>query len=153
MASLGHTCTPQNAETANENGIGDKASIFSSLLSQLNKTLQSAAQLVEKHIQVCSLEEGVWLGPKDSKQCVLLQYPFLGPPSTRLALALSIGSCQCQALALQMCVHLQELELLGLGNSWNPEPVAGCLPPVWQFFLWQMSPRNFKPKSVMASSH
>ncbi|XP_003965396.1 N-alpha-acetyltransferase 25, NatB auxiliary subunit isoform X2 [Takifugu rubripes] len=95
MASLGHTCAPQNAETANENGVGDKASVLSSLLSQLNQTLQTASQLVEKHIR----------------------YPFLGPPSTRLAPALSTGSCQCQAAALQLCVHLQELELLGLDES------------------------------------
>uniref|UniRef100_H3D7N0 N-alpha-acetyltransferase 25, NatB auxiliary subunit n=1 Tax=Tetraodon nigroviridis TaxID=99883 RepID=H3D7N0_TETNG len=94
MASLGHTCA-QNAETANENGIGDKASILSSLLTQLNQTLQAAAQLVEKGVQ----------------------YPFLGPPSTRLAPALSIGSCHCQAAALQLCVYLQELELLGLDES------------------------------------
>lgn len=52
MAALGHTCA-QNAETANENGIGDKASILSSLLSQLNQTLQTAAQLLEKRVQVC----------------------------------------------------------------------------------------------------
>lgn len=52
VASQGHTGA-QNAETSNENGIGDKASILSSLLAQLNQTLQTAAQLVEKHVQVC----------------------------------------------------------------------------------------------------
>lgn len=63
MALQGHTCT-QNAETTNENGIGDKASILSSLLSQLNQTLQTAATLVEKRVQVCRRwgrsEEDVW---------------------------------------------------------------------------------------------
>lgn len=56
---------------------------------------------------------------------LVLQYPFLGPPSTRLAPALSIGSCQCQAAALQLCVHLQELELLGLGKKADRRPAAG----------------------------
>lgn len=46
-----------------------------------------------------------------------LQYPFLGPPSTRLAAALSSGSCQCQAAALQLSVDLQELEAVGLGEK------------------------------------
>lgn len=45
-----------------------------------------------------------------------MQYPLLGPPSTRLAAALSSGSCQCQAAALQLSVHLQELDALGLGT-------------------------------------
>lgn len=125
MASLGHTCV-QNAETANENGIGDKASILSSLLSQLTQTLQTAAQLVEKRVQVCRRRGVQWRlsGPEGLKTCVLLQYPFLGPPSTRLAPALSIGSCHCQAAALQLCVHLQELELLGLGQNHQQEPAA-----------------------------
>lgn len=47
----------------------------------------------------------------------VLQPPFLGPPSTRLAAALSGGSCQCQAAALQLAVHLQELETAGLGEE------------------------------------
>lgn len=48
---------------------------------------------------------------------LLFQYPFLGPPSTRLVLALSSGSCQCQAAALQLSVHLHELEMAGLGKK------------------------------------
>lgn len=127
MASLGHTCA-QHAETANENGIGDKASILSSLLSQLNQTLQTAAQLVGKRVQVCRRWGwgGQWRlsGAEGLKTCVLSQYPFLGPPSTRLAPALSIGSCHCQAAALQLCVHLQELELLGLGQNHHRQPAA-----------------------------
>ncbi|XP_005457964.1 N-alpha-acetyltransferase 25, NatB auxiliary subunit [Oreochromis niloticus] len=88
LAALGHMPSQQNSEISNENGVGDKTSILSSLLSQLNQTLQTAAQMAEKRIQ----------------------YPFLGPPSTRLVLALSSGSCQCQAAALQLSVHLHELE-------------------------------------------
>lgn len=55
---------------------------------------------------------------------VALQYPFLGPPSTRLAPALSSGSCQCQAAALQLSVHLQELETVGLGKKRHQEEEA-----------------------------
>lgn len=57
VASPGHTAA-QNAETSNENGIGDKASTLGGLLAQLNQTLQTAAQLVEKHVQVCRC----WVG-------------------------------------------------------------------------------------------
>lgn len=53
LAELGHTASSQNSETANENGIGEKSSILGSLLSQLNQTLETAAQIAEKHIQVC----------------------------------------------------------------------------------------------------
>uniref|UniRef100_A0AAQ6A961 N-alpha-acetyltransferase 25, NatB auxiliary subunit n=1 Tax=Amphiprion ocellaris TaxID=80972 RepID=A0AAQ6A961_AMPOC len=95
LAALGHTPSQQNSEISNENGVGDKTSVFSSLLSELSQTLQTAAQIAEKHIQ----------------------YPFLGPPSARLAQALSSGSCQCQAAALQLSVHLQELETAGLDDS------------------------------------
>uniref|UniRef100_A0A3Q3WSY2 N-alpha-acetyltransferase 25, NatB auxiliary subunit n=1 Tax=Mola mola TaxID=94237 RepID=A0A3Q3WSY2_MOLML len=95
LAGQEHPPSQQNSEITNENGVGDKTSILSSLLSQLNQTLQTAAQIAEKHIQ----------------------YPFLGPPSTRLGPALSSGSCQCQAAALQLSVHLQELETVGLDES------------------------------------
>uniref|UniRef100_A0A665UD52 N-alpha-acetyltransferase 25, NatB auxiliary subunit n=1 Tax=Echeneis naucrates TaxID=173247 RepID=A0A665UD52_ECHNA len=95
LAGLGHAPSQQNSETTNENGIGDKTSVLSSLLSQLNQTLQAAAQMAEKRVQ----------------------YPFLGPPSTRMGPALSSGSCQCQAAALQLSVHLQELDTVGLDES------------------------------------
>uniref|UniRef100_A0A673CTL4 N-alpha-acetyltransferase 25, NatB auxiliary subunit n=1 Tax=Sphaeramia orbicularis TaxID=375764 RepID=A0A673CTL4_9TELE len=95
IAVVGHAPSTQNSEVTNENGVGDKTSTVSSLLSQLNQTLQTAAQLAEKRIQ----------------------YPFLGPPSTRLGPALSSGSCQCQAAALQMSVNLQELDTVGLDES------------------------------------
>lgn len=52
LASLGHTPSQQNSVIANENGVGDKTSVLSSLLSQLNQTLQTAAQMAEKRIQV-----------------------------------------------------------------------------------------------------
>uniref|UniRef100_A0A3Q3GAB8 N-alpha-acetyltransferase 25, NatB auxiliary subunit n=1 Tax=Kryptolebias marmoratus TaxID=37003 RepID=A0A3Q3GAB8_KRYMA len=95
LAALGHTSSQQNSETSNENGVGDKISLLSSLLSQLDQTLQMAAQIAKKRIH----------------------YPFLGPPSSRLASALSSGACQCQAAALQLSVHLHELESTGLEES------------------------------------
>ncbi|XP_076020070.1 N-alpha-acetyltransferase 25, NatB auxiliary subunit isoform X2 [Genypterus blacodes] len=95
MATQGHSAPQQNSETVNENGIGNKTSILGSLLSQLNQTLHAAARIAEEHTH----------------------YPFLGPPATRLAPALSSGSCQCQAAALQLSVHLQELETAGLDES------------------------------------
>uniref|UniRef100_A0A671UI53 N-alpha-acetyltransferase 25, NatB auxiliary subunit n=1 Tax=Sparus aurata TaxID=8175 RepID=A0A671UI53_SPAAU len=99
LAALGHSASQQNSEVTNENGVGDKSSILGSLLSQLNQTLQTANQMAEKRVQ----------------------YPFLGPPSTRLAPALSSGSCQCQAAALQLSVHIQELETVGLGENRQQE--------------------------------
>lgn len=60
-----------------------------------------------------------------------LQYPFLGPPSTRLAAALSSGSCQCQAAALQLSVDLQELEAIGLGEK--QQDVFQMAPPALPF--------------------
>lgn len=93
LAALGHTNSTQNSAVTSENGIGDKASTFSSLLSQLNQTLQTATQFAEK------------------------RYPLLGPPSTRMALAVSSGSCQCQADALQLAVRLQEMETAGFDDS------------------------------------
>ncbi|CAL1567986.1 unnamed protein product [Knipowitschia caucasica] len=95
LAALGHPPSTHNSALTSENGIGDKTSTMEALLSRFNQTLQSATQLAEKRIQ----------------------YPLLGPPSTRLTAALSSGSCQCQSAALQLAVQLQELELAGLDES------------------------------------
>lgn len=57
LAELGHSPSQQNSEMANENGVGDKTSILGSLLSQLNQTLQTAAQIAEKRMQVRSVNE------------------------------------------------------------------------------------------------
>uniref|UniRef100_A0A8C9ZH39 N-alpha-acetyltransferase 25, NatB auxiliary subunit n=1 Tax=Sander lucioperca TaxID=283035 RepID=A0A8C9ZH39_SANLU len=118
LAAPGHTPSQQNSEAVHENGVGDKSSVLSSLLSQLNQTLQTAAQITEKRIQ----------------------YPFLGPPSTRLAPALSSGSCQCQAAALQLSVHLQELETVSLDISACTRCPAYCvLDLMCLTFLWMAS--------------
>uniref|UniRef100_A0A8C7LN88 N-alpha-acetyltransferase 25, NatB auxiliary subunit n=1 Tax=Oncorhynchus mykiss TaxID=8022 RepID=A0A8C7LN88_ONCMY len=75
LALLGHAPSPRNSDKTNENGISAKSSTLQTLLSQLDQTLETAAQITEKQTQ----------------------YPFLGPPSSRLASALSSGSCHCQA--------------------------------------------------------
>nr|XP_040053276.1 N-alpha-acetyltransferase 25, NatB auxiliary subunit [Gasterosteus aculeatus aculeatus] len=95
LASSGRAPSPQNSDTTNENGVGGGSSVLGGLLGQLQLALQTAAQIAERRTQ----------------------YPFLGPPSTRLASALSSGSCQCQAAALQLSVNVQELEDVGLDES------------------------------------
>lgn len=94
VASPGHAGAP-NAETSNENGIGDKASTLGSLLAQLNQTLQTGAQLVEKHVQVCRWwvggGRGQWRLSGGSKRvCFVVVVPLpgtalhaLGPSSVR----------------------------------------------------------------------
>ncbi|XP_054613553.1 N-alpha-acetyltransferase 25, NatB auxiliary subunit isoform X2 [Dunckerocampus dactyliophorus] len=95
LAALGHKPSPQNSELATENGVGDKVSSLAGLLAQLHQTLQTASQLVERRTQ----------------------YPLLGPPSTRLATALSSGSCHCQAATLQLSAHIHELDGVGIDES------------------------------------
>uniref|UniRef100_A0A8C8J6S0 N-alpha-acetyltransferase 25, NatB auxiliary subunit n=1 Tax=Oncorhynchus tshawytscha TaxID=74940 RepID=A0A8C8J6S0_ONCTS len=95
LALLGHAPSKRNSDKTNENGVSAKSSTLQTLLSQLDLTLQTAAQITEKQTQ----------------------YPFLGPPSSRLASALSSGSCHCQASALQLSLTLQELETTGLDDS------------------------------------
>ncbi|XP_071030325.1 N-alpha-acetyltransferase 25, NatB auxiliary subunit-like [Oncorhynchus clarkii lewisi] len=95
LALLRHAPSSRNSDKTNENGVSAKSSTLQTLLSQLDLTLQTAAQITEKQTQ----------------------YPFLGPPSSRLASALSSGSCHCQASALQLSLTLQELETTGLDDS------------------------------------
>ncbi|XP_057675523.1 N-alpha-acetyltransferase 25, NatB auxiliary subunit isoform X2 [Corythoichthys intestinalis] len=95
VAGLGRRASPQNSPPAAENGVADKTSTLRGLLAQLSQTLQTLARLAEKRVQ----------------------YPFLGPPASRLAGALSSGSCQCQAAALQLSLHVHELDAVGLDDS------------------------------------
>ncbi|XP_056146641.1 N-alpha-acetyltransferase 25, NatB auxiliary subunit [Lampris incognitus] len=95
LAHLGHTTSQQNSEMTSDNGLGEKTSMLDSLLYDLDQYLQIAALILEKHTQ----------------------YPFLGPPASRLASALSSGSYQCQYAAFQLAYHLQKLETLGLEES------------------------------------
>uniref|UniRef100_A0A674ALQ0 N-alpha-acetyltransferase 25, NatB auxiliary subunit n=1 Tax=Salmo trutta TaxID=8032 RepID=A0A674ALQ0_SALTR len=99
LALLGHAPSPRNSDKTNENGISAKSSTLQTLLSQLDQTLETAAQITEKQTQ----------------------YPFLGPPSSRLASALSSGSCHCQTSALQLSLTLRELETTGLGGDGERE--------------------------------
>lgn len=69
LAALGHT--QQNSEVANENGVGDKTSVLGSLLAQLSQTLQTAAQMAEKHTQV-SCARFVWSVSFQMKSVVIL---------------------------------------------------------------------------------
>uniref|UniRef100_A0A8C8G7M0 N-alpha-acetyltransferase 25, NatB auxiliary subunit n=1 Tax=Oncorhynchus tshawytscha TaxID=74940 RepID=A0A8C8G7M0_ONCTS len=101
LALLGHAPSPRNSDKTNENGISAKSSTLQTLLSQLDQTLETAVQITEKQTQ----------------------YPFLGPPSSRLASALSSGSCHCQASALQLSLTLRELETTGLGDGGRE---SGC---------------------------
>ncbi|XP_030624427.1 N-alpha-acetyltransferase 25, NatB auxiliary subunit isoform X2 [Chanos chanos] len=95
LSTLIHPPSQRNSEKTTENGVAAKPSLLQTLLSQLEATLNQAAQYTEKHSE----------------------YPFLGPPSTRMTQALASGSCQCQLSALQLSAHIQELEATGLDES------------------------------------
>ncbi|KAG7476624.1 hypothetical protein MATL_G00084890 [Megalops atlanticus] len=95
LALLGHSPAPRNSEKTAENGVAVKPDTLRPLLAQLDTALHNAAQFTEKGIQ----------------------YPLLGPPSTRLVPALASGSCQCQATAFQLAAHLQELDATGLEDA------------------------------------
>ncbi|KAI1901151.1 hypothetical protein AGOR_G00057240 [Albula goreensis] len=86
---------PRNSEKAAENGLAAKPDVYRPLLSQLNTTLQEATRFTERGVQ----------------------YPFLGPPSTRLGPAISSGGCQCQANAFQLASQLQELDTSNLEDT------------------------------------
>lgn len=55
LALLGHAPSPRNSDKTNENGISAKSSTLQTLLSQLDLTLQTAAQITEKQTQVYRL--------------------------------------------------------------------------------------------------
>ncbi|KAM8854127.1 N-alpha-acetyltransferase 25, NatB auxiliary subunit [Synchiropus picturatus] len=94
LASLSVPAHFPATENSSENGVGDKSSAARLQLEHLNQTLQAAAAEENR-----------------------TQFPFLGPPCTRLGLALSCGSCQCQAAALQLSVTMQDLDAIGLEDS------------------------------------
>ncbi|KAJ8338814.1 hypothetical protein SKAU_G00356000 [Synaphobranchus kaupii] len=95
LAMLGPAPAPRNSEKAAENGVAAKPDTLRPLLAQLEVALKDAAQFTERGIQ----------------------YPLLGPPSTRLGPALSSGCCQCQASAFQLSAHLQELDSASLDGT------------------------------------
>ncbi|KAJ8286216.1 hypothetical protein GJAV_G00035910 [Gymnothorax javanicus] len=95
LVSLGHHHAPRNSEKTTENGLATKQDVFSPLLSELDAALADAGRFVERGVQ----------------------YPFLGPPSSRLGPALSSGGCQCQAAAFRLATHLQELDACSLEET------------------------------------
>nr|XP_055063489.1 N-alpha-acetyltransferase 25, NatB auxiliary subunit [Misgurnus anguillicaudatus] len=97
VATLNHPPASRNSEKTTENGVGSKPSSLQTLLSQLENTINQAAQFTEKHAQH--------------------QYPFLGPVQSRLVRVLASGCCQCLLTSLQLPLHLQELEMAGLDDS------------------------------------
>ncbi|KAK1800814.1 hypothetical protein P4O66_005996, partial [Electrophorus voltai] len=100
----------RNAEKSAENGVASKPVDMQPLLGQLERTLGQAAQFTDKHAHVSD-------GTMHTTRLRQQQYPFLGPPPTRLPQALANGSCQCQLVALQLPLHVQELETSGLDQS------------------------------------
>lgn len=79
LAGQGHAPSPQNSEVTTENGVGDKTSILSSLLSQLNQTLQTANQMAEKCTQVGSKQTtnvGVFFFKSTSRRLHDLNFPI-----------------------------------------------------------------------------
>uniref|UniRef100_A0A673YNT7 N-alpha-acetyltransferase 25, NatB auxiliary subunit n=1 Tax=Salmo trutta TaxID=8032 RepID=A0A673YNT7_SALTR len=84
LALLGHAPSSRNSDKANENGVSAKSSTLQTLLSQLDLTLQTAAQITEKQTQVHT---------RFTNNCVI---------------------CHCQASALRLSLTLQELETTGL---------------------------------------
>ncbi|KAJ8287131.1 hypothetical protein GJAV_G00048000 [Gymnothorax javanicus] len=82
----------RNSGKQAENGVPVKPENLRPLLAQLDVALTDAAQFSERGVQ----------------------YPLLGPPSTRLGPALSSGCCQCQASAFRLSAHLQELDSASL---------------------------------------
>ncbi|XP_066545036.1 N-alpha-acetyltransferase 25, NatB auxiliary subunit isoform X2 [Amia ocellicauda] len=95
LAGLSHPVTPKNSEKASENGMASKPDTLRSLLKQLETALETGRAFTERKIQ----------------------YPFLGPPSTRLSPALASGSCQCQASAFHLASDLHDLDTLGLEDT------------------------------------
>lgn len=88
LAGSGHTPSQQNSEIANENGVGDKSSILSGLLSQLNQTLQTANQIAEKRIQVRLTRRCRVAGSSSGTTlALLLVVPCKPPPNTNTALS------------------------------------------------------------------
>ncbi|XP_064164140.1 N-alpha-acetyltransferase 25, NatB auxiliary subunit [Anguilla rostrata] len=96
LALLGHaSAAPRNSEKVAENGVAVKPDTLRPLLAQLDAALKDAEQFTERGVQ----------------------YPLLGPPSTRLGPALSSGCCQCQASAFRLSAHLQELDSASLEDT------------------------------------
>ncbi|MGH0164286.1 UNVERIFIED_CONTAM: hypothetical protein FKN15_048017 [Acipenser sinensis] len=97
LSTLNHTVEPNNSQ----NGVECKPNTLRSLLKQLHFALESGKSFSERNVQYPTL---------------VPQYPFLGPPSTRLAPALASGCLQCQTSAFQFVSDIYDLDANGLGK-------------------------------------
>nr|XP_006640345.2 PREDICTED: N-alpha-acetyltransferase 25, NatB auxiliary subunit isoform X1 [Lepisosteus oculatus] len=95
LAALSPPVAPRNSEKTAENGVASKPDTLRSLLKQLETALETGRAFTERNVQ----------------------YPFLGPPATRLSPALASGSCQCQASAFHLVSDLQDLDSHGLEDT------------------------------------
>ncbi|KAL2099939.1 hypothetical protein ACEWY4_004333 [Coilia grayii] len=92
LALLSPTPPPQNSEKTNENGVASKHAPLHKLLPQLETALQEAADFTQTHTKT---------------------YPVLGPPATRMGVALQTGCCSCQLSALRLVPPLLEMDGAG----------------------------------------
>ncbi|KAJ1093026.1 hypothetical protein NDU88_006135 [Pleurodeles waltl] len=95
IASLIHAAEPKNSEKTTENGMSSKIDIIRSLLHQLESAVDSGKKFTEQTIQ----------------------YPFLGPPSTRMAGFIRSGSCRCQTTTFNLVNDIYELDTIGFDSS------------------------------------
>nr|XP_033812407.1 N-alpha-acetyltransferase 25, NatB auxiliary subunit isoform X2 [Geotrypetes seraphini] len=95
LANLSHAVEPKNSEKATENGVSSRIDAVRSLLQQLEVEVDSGKKFIDRKIQ----------------------YPFLGPPPTRLAVFLSSGSCQCQTSSFLLIDDIYELDTHGLEET------------------------------------
>ncbi|KAM4052844.1 N-alpha-acetyltransferase 25, NatB auxiliary subunit [Anomaloglossus baeobatrachus] len=103
LTTLNHTNEPKNSEKATENGVSSKIDTVRALLHLYEEAVDSAKQFHEKKIK----------------------YPFLGPPSSRLAGFLGSGSCQCQKGAFQLVSDVYELDTCGIDDSCEVQEKIG----------------------------
>ncbi|XP_034781420.2 N-alpha-acetyltransferase 25, NatB auxiliary subunit-like isoform X2 [Acipenser ruthenus] len=99
LATLNHTVEPNNSQ----NGVECKPNTLRSLLKQLHFALESGKSFSERNVQ----------------------YPFLGPPSTRLAPALASGCFQCQTSAFQFVSDVYDLDANGMDDTTEVQESIG----------------------------
>ncbi|XP_056392559.1 N-alpha-acetyltransferase 25, NatB auxiliary subunit isoform X2 [Hyla sarda] len=103
LTTLNHTNEPKNSAKATENGVSSKIDTVRALLRQYEETLNSANQFNEK----------------------MVKYPFLGPPSSRLAGFLGSGCCRCQRDAFLLVNDIYELDTSGIDDSCQVQEKIG----------------------------
>ncbi|KAG8597814.1 hypothetical protein GDO81_002398 [Engystomops pustulosus] len=104
LTTLNHKSELKNSEKATENGVSSKIDTVRALLRQYEEAVDSAKQFDER----------------------IIKYPFLGPPSSRLAGFLGSGSCQCQKETFLLVNDIYELDTCGIGKI-VLNPIFCCL--------------------------